>query len=358
MKKISELKDEIVADFQTEFGGFKSFLKRSIIQVFAVVLAGLVWTLQKRIQKVADGIFSDTASGADLDLIGNRLNLARKTPTETKATVAVQAFKSVTIQAGTILVSISGEEYYTTETKDLTVGKGSLNVTSKSKGQLSSLLSNSKLRFKYAVDGVEILSEITVTQEGVDGEQDKEYRLRVIDREKRRPQGGSFNDYITWTKETPGITRAWAFTSGVSTVDIYAVKDNESNILLSTSDLEAVKSSISKTDRLPLGSLVTVRNVLIKKVKVTITGYTGTESSKTSLEIDLKRFFSEREMLPPFYLDSQEGLNKITKIDVAGIISRHAGGGDVTLEMVGGSNFTGYTLEKGELSQLESVNYV
>lgn len=357
MKKISELKDEIVADFQTEFGGFKSFLKRSIIQVFAVVLAGLVWTLQKRIQKVADGIFSDTASGADLDLIGNRLNLARKTPTETKATVAVQASKSVTIQAGTIFVSISGEEYYTTETTDLTAGKSSLNITSKSTGQKSTLLTNSQLRAKYAIDGVEVLPEITITQEGVDGEQDKEYRLRVIDREKRRPQGGSYNDYVFWAEETPGVTRAWAYTSGGSTVEVYAVKDNETDILLSSSDIEAVKKNISKTDRLPMGSLIAVKNVLIKKVKVIITGYTGTETSKTALEIDLKRYFSQREMLPDFYLESQEGLNKITGITVTGIVSRHAGGGDVTLEM-GGSNFTSYTLEKGELSQLESISYV
>ena len=357
MKTIGEIKSEIISDFQSEFGGSKSFLSRSIIQVFATVLAGLVWTLQKRIQKVADGIFSDTASGSDLDLIGNRLNLSRKIPTETKATVAVQSTKIQTIPAGTIFVSISGEEYYTSETTDLTAGKNTIKITSKSKGEISTLLTTSQLRTKYAIDGLEVLPEITVTQEGIEGEEDKEYRLRIIDREKRRPQGGSYNDYVFWATEVPGVTRAWAYTSGGSTVDIYAVKDNELDILLSASDLEAVKSSISKTDRLPLGSLISVQNVLIKKVKVIITGYTGTESSKTALETDLKRYFSHREMLPDFHLDSQEGLDKITGIAVTGIVSRHAGGGDVTLEM-GGNSFLTYTLKKGELSQLESISYV
>jgi uncharacterized phage protein gp47/JayE len=62
---------------------------------------------------------------------------------------------------------------------------------------------------------------------GTDDENDDDLRIRVLERIRQPPMGGSQSDYVRWTKAVAGVTRAWCnpLEMGIGTVTVRFLMD-------------------------------------------------------------------------------------------------------------------------------------
>lgn len=77
------------------------------------------------------------------------------------------------------------------------------------------------------VDGVAGGAVVLTMSGGVDTESDDDLRVRVLERIRQPPQGGSASDYSRWAKAVPGCTRAWCtpIEMGIGTVTVRVLFD-------------------------------------------------------------------------------------------------------------------------------------
>jgi uncharacterized phage protein gp47/JayE len=75
------------------------------------------------------------------------------------------------------------------------------------------------------IDGSAFVVDLTG---GTDDESDDELRIRVLERIRQPPMGGSQSDYVRWAKAVPGVTRAWCYPNemGIGTVTVRVMMDN------------------------------------------------------------------------------------------------------------------------------------
>jgi uncharacterized phage protein gp47/JayE len=67
----------------------------------------------------------------------------------------------------------------------------------------------------------------TVT--GADGETWDQYRVRLVRRIQRKPQGGAYADYQTWGEGVEGIANVYPYTGAPGELDVYVEADEESS---------------------------------------------------------------------------------------------------------------------------------
>lgn len=89
---------------------------------------------------------------------------------------------------------------------------------------------------------------------GADLESDPELRERVLYRMKNPSHGGNPSDYVVWTREIPGIGRAWAYRAypqkGRVGVTFLLVNDD----LPSEADAQVVRDYLNDPERAPAGA--------------------------------------------------------------------------------------------------------
>lgn len=77
------------------------------------------------------------------------------------------------------------------------------------------------------VPGVSTQATVVHLTGGTDTETDEQLRMRILQRIRNPPMGGSQADYVAWALQVPGVTRAWAAPEqGVGTITVRFLMDD------------------------------------------------------------------------------------------------------------------------------------
>lgn len=169
-------------------------------------------------------------------------------------------------------------------------GAGQLQVQALSVGALGNASVGTTLQFVSPVLGV--ASAAIVGADGLAGGADIEgidaYRARVVERFALQPHGGNQDDYVTWAKAQPSVTRAWVLRNwvGLGTVGVFVVNDNAADITLTAPELERVKVGIE--DLRPVTAEVYVQSPTLVPVHYTLSVTPDTVRVRAAVEAALQ----------------------------------------------------------------------
>ncbi len=214
-----------------------------------------------------DVVYSRTNAGAFNSLYGTLKNASKEinvlTATYTlddkaefwlpndprrEATVAIGPM-TVTGQIGEVLeegteyiAATTGQSYAVTES--VTFDKTSMTVTVEAieAGKSGNLVKGEILTIGTPVGTIDPSATSGGILGGTDRETDDQLRERILDRMREPPKGGDDNDYKTWAKEVPGVTRVWVYPleMGAGTVTIRFMRDGDENPIPNESEIKKV----------------------------------------------------------------------------------------------------------------------
>ena len=224
-------------------------LRQSDAQVLARTLSGAAFGLYGYLDWIAEQILPDTADESTLERIAAlRLNQARKAAVAASGTVSFTAAAGAVLDVDTVLQSSDGRSFKVTAAGTTHAGLNPATVQAIDAGTLGNADAGLSLIAVQPLQGIG--STFTVLAPGLTGGVAREtlesLRARVIRSYRVIPQGGSAQDYETWSLEVPGITRAWCRGNylGPGTVGVFVMRDDDPQPIPNAAQLAQVQAHI------------------------------------------------------------------------------------------------------------------
>ncbi|WJY13598.1 baseplate J/gp47 family protein [Pectobacteriaceae bacterium CE90] len=187
-------------------------LRRNDAEVYSRVQAAAVHVVYGYIDYLARNLLPDLA---DLDWLirhGNMKRVTRKSATVAAGYVRWDGVENdITINEG---VTIQRDDLVTyTTTASVTSSGGVLRVPiiCDETGIIGNTDDGITMRLVSPISGLSSATLADTIEGGTDIEGIEDFRARIIERWYYPPQGGANTDYITWSKEVAGVTRAWCY---------------------------------------------------------------------------------------------------------------------------------------------------
>ncbi|MFK3824348.1 baseplate J/gp47 family protein [Pseudomonas yamanorum] len=224
-------------------------LRQSDAQVLARTLSGAAFGLYGYLDWIAEQILPDTADESTLERIAAlRLNQARKAAVAASGSVSFTAATGAVLDVDTVLQSSDGRSFKVTAAGTTHAGLNTASVQAIDAGTLGNADAGQSLIAVQPLQGIG--STFTVLAPGLTGGVAREtlesLRARVIRSYRVIPQGGSAQDYETWSLEVPGITRAWCRGNylGPGTVGVFVMRDDDPQPIPNAAQLAQVQAHI------------------------------------------------------------------------------------------------------------------
>jgi uncharacterized phage protein gp47/JayE len=224
-------------------------LRQSDAQVLARTLSGAAFGLYGYLDWIAEQILPDTADESTLERIAAlRLNQARKAAVAASGSVSFTAATGAVLDVDTVLQSSDGRSFKVTAAGTTHAGLNTATVQAIDAGTLGNADAGQSLIAVQPLQGIG--STFTVLAPGLTGGVAREtlesLRARVIRSYRVIPQGGSAQDYETWSLEVPGITRAWCRGNylGPGTVGVFVMRDDDPQPIPNAAQLAQVQAHI------------------------------------------------------------------------------------------------------------------
>lgn len=234
-------------DIETRLPGADSGLRHSVLDVLARMHGGAVSGIYGYLDYLARQIFPDTADGEFLARHAATWGIRRKAAVAATATATATGVNGTAIAGGIEALRIDGQAYRVTASATIAAGTAALALEAVDAGPGADLTVGTVLTLSSAVLGVN--AAITVTAAGTRGaleEDDASLLVRLLDRIRTPPKGGSSNDYRAWALAQPGVTRAWVYPGwmGAGTVGVAFVMDQREDIIPLSADIAAVQAAL------------------------------------------------------------------------------------------------------------------
>lgn len=216
---LSEIIERVQADVESRTG--KKAMRWSLASVLSRVIAGTAHGLYGFISFVLRQCFSSTAEGAYLERRASEYAVYRKPAAKAVGTVTFTC--SGTVPSGTQLQNEEGAVYVTTADS---LG-GVAPIEAVAAGASGNAVEGMELSLVSPVAGVSSTAVAGVLTGGVEAEDDESLRERLLERQKNPPKAGTKADYVMWSKQVPGVTRAWctALEQGIGSVTVRFMTD-------------------------------------------------------------------------------------------------------------------------------------
>lgn len=393
-KSTTDIANNLLSQFSAALGQTVSVVAKSALRVIAFAVGGVFSLLWKYLGWIFQQMFVDTATFGEVVINGlpinplvawgNLIGVGSPTPaTQAEATVDVTVTNQTgSISAGTQLIKADTGVIYDVVTSIL-LDAATVTVTVRAvgdqnggdgAGSIGDLTAGNTLQFVSAFSNIERDATVnTVTVNGEDAETEENYRQRVIERFKQRPQGGAGVDYVIWGKTVAGVVDILPYVNETDpgVVDVYVETDNPPDGIPTAAELQAVKDAVELDSdglatRRPITASVNTIAITRTDFTVTVTGITGV-SDLPQVQSDIneligiffvaRRPFIDGVTLPP-------RTDKILQTSIIGIVEDvvTAAGGQFTnaqFELTAGGGFiTSYTLGTGEKASVQSVVFV
>ena len=393
MTTTKTISDNIIAQFEAEYGQTVPVLKKAFLRVIAKVLGAVFVVLYKYGNFMFLQQFVQTASinyttvlgvsvsplifWGRLSGVGDPDAAARAEHTiditVTNQTGSLPAGTQLTNSDNGVVYIMTAAVVLSSATVSATIRAASDQTGGDGSGAIGNLEAGDTVSFLNPLPNVARVATVTAqTVTGADAEDTEVYRQRVLNWFQKRPQGGAYADYQEWGLETAGIVGAYPYTSAYpGQVDVYVeatpASSGDPDGIPTTAQLEAVLALIEYdaaglATRRPAGSLVNAFPITRTAFDVDITGLDTDDDTQAEADIEaaLETYFLSLE---PYIV----GLNvpprkdQITQAAIGGIIQDivAAAGGVFSSAVVSSSSITVglYTLGEGEKAKLGTVTF-
>jgi uncharacterized phage protein gp47/JayE len=380
---LSELYNQIVADFESELGESIPLFGKSFLRATAAVQAAKLWINYKINAFVQKNSWVDTADpesmGGSLERFGRvKLNRNPYPATAGQYVVTVTGSIGAIIPTRTIFKSNdnalnAGKLFILDNQYTLVAVSDSITLRALEIGIDSRLNIGNQLTSTTPISLVNSLA--VVSSEAVEpfsSEDIEVYRRKIIESFQLEPQGGSSSDYRLWANEVQGVAQSYPFAvSGqVGQVNLFieaTIEDStDGQGSASAGLLDDVKDNIELPisgvpARKPVGNIVNYLSVTPLEVNIEITGFQGLttdienliEGALTEEIVKIRPFVSAIDIVSK--RNDTLNTNKI----ITTILTTIPGSvfGTITLE-VDSVATASKTFAGGEIPFLNSVTYV
>ena len=229
---LTELIERIENDYAVRVDNSQTFLQKSVYKIFAKVQGGGHHLMYDFIEYVKDQLFITSADEETLEKIGAEYGILRGFGEKATGQALATGVDGITVTVGTELQTDSGNKYKVLY--DGTVSSGQVNLDIEAVGVGTDYDENAGVVLTFSQPIVGINSTATVIgdgiTDGIDADTKEGYRIKILNRKRKPPHGGTEEDYEQWALEYSGnITRAWTIPEyqGIGTIGLAFVKDND-----------------------------------------------------------------------------------------------------------------------------------
>lgn len=375
---LTELKNKIISDLETAYGGTIPTYGKSFLRSWAGVQAGMSYLQYLIAAKVQKNIFVDTCDEEMLTRFG-RVKIGRNPYPATAGVYEVEVTGEIgaVIPASTTFKSDDdstspGYLFVLDSEFTLTSETDAIEIRALTAGTESELSVSDTLTATAPIALVDSsVSVVEVVEIPISAETTDEYRRKVLDAFRLEPQGGAGADYRLWAADVQEVHQSYPFadiTSHYVNLYIEAVigDDADGKGTPTVATLEAVEESIEnptvdRPSRKPLLDKVNYIAITPKDVAINITSFADlTAEKETAIFDSVKDFLSE---VRPF-VDSIDVLadknNTFSIYNVISIVlSLYPGSSFGTVSMtIDGSPVDSYTFDGGNIPYLDEITYV
>ena len=224
-----------------------AMVPNSVLRVLADGNAGLAYLILLYIDWLSNQLLPDSAETEWLDRHAQIwIPPGRKVATFSSGSVTMTGSAGVGVPAFTQLASSIGVTYQTMRQIQVQAAPTSVEIQALDAGVQGNLDPGATLNLVTALPGVDGTAVVEVLHGGTDEETDDQLRLRVLQRIQNPPMGGDADDYVAWTLQVPGVTRAWTYPleMGMGTVTVRFMMDDvraDNNGFPTADDVEMVR---------------------------------------------------------------------------------------------------------------------
>lgn len=211
-----EVVDIFIDNFEAAFGQTIPIQAKAFLRVLAVTEGMSFTQLYKYGIERALQNFALTATGSDLDEIGNEYGVTRKEGTYARFNADVETpggALGVSFTEGMDLVGDSnGKDYEVEEDLYTTLLINTIKIIARETGTESNLVVGDTLTFvSPPVGSNSIATVLSITGDAIDDEDDDSYRRRVLNEIRTVGGGGNYADYRRWAEEVTNVFRAFPY---------------------------------------------------------------------------------------------------------------------------------------------------
>ena len=229
---LRQTRELVRGEIKSALGG-AAIIGNSVLRVMGDAKAGLAHLVLRYIDWLARQLMPDTAETEWLGRHGNIWltnadgSIGRKTATYAEGTVTMTGTDGTVVPIGTELGPVNEITFETTE--EVTIGSAETVVAIRAidAGAAGNLEIGTSLNISAGPSGMDSAATVVELSGAADEEIDDDLRLRVLQRIQNPPMGGDQQDYVDWTLDVPGVTRAWSFPleMGMGTVTVRFMMD-------------------------------------------------------------------------------------------------------------------------------------
>jgi len=258
--------------FKAHLPGSDPYLWPSNIAATSKVIALETHASYQRLDYLQRQIFASTANTDALLRHAAEFGVTRLSATSSRGLVTFTGPASTIIVAGTEFTRTDGVKYTLLEDTEIpATGIIDAQVTSVETGYAVNLLSGADL--SGAPAGVTAVVASAGLAGGADIEPIESLRARVLYRKAYPPAAGNSSDYIRWTREQAGVTRAYvsrvAYGPGTVLV-MFMMDDTYADGIPQAADIARIKAALEA--EAPVGATITVRAPIPKVVDIVVDG--------------------------------------------------------------------------------------
>lgn len=245
---LSTLVERVRSDFEAWLPGADSRLRRSVLDVFARTHAGAAHGLYGAIDDVSRQILPDTADAENLARHAADHGVVRKAAVAARGPLTFSGTNGTVVPSGAFLTRSDGARFFVVTAGLIAAGAATVTIEAEVAGPDGNGPAGQSLTLVSPIAGVQ---SVAVTAAGglIDGaaeESDADLLARLLLKLRNPPHGGNRADYIAWTLELAGVTRAWVYPGwmGVGSVGVAFVMDGRVDIIPLVADIEDVQDHL------------------------------------------------------------------------------------------------------------------
>ena len=288
---LNEIIERKIAEVDSRLPTAVARLRRSVLNALLRSSAAVSHGLYGFIDWTSKQIIPDSAESEMLERHANWWGKYRKQATP--AVGLIDVIGDGTIPEGTVWQRADEVEYIV-DTQVVITGSGTVSVIASVAGTFGNAEATTPLSLTSPIAGITSTGAISTEglNNGTDTEADDSLRARLRERVQETPHGGAKHDYVAWAKEVTGVTRSWCFPlwSGLGTVGVFVVRDDDTNFIPDTTEIAEVQSYIDSVR--PVTAQVTVMAPTDVQQSMTIGINPNNSETQATITAELQDLFA------------------------------------------------------------------